>query len=237
MNDFGIKKTDFKNTLYKSEIHIDKPYVPQNANKSYNNKAKIILKKDSLNEKTNFYIRKINTLKKLDNNQDRLKSIERNLENINIQETTKRNFSTNRITLGDKTLSNNNTERSSLYSLRNKQRNELRLTNLNSVQLKNINMSNTFSNNPILRISENTMMKVDNKSDTDINHIIKEMQIKKRKFHLDKTNQTENEKNISFQTFNPVNIKEKISNIEKARKIMYDNKMSKLIDYFKQGGI
>ena len=30
---------------------------------------------------------------------------------------------------------------------------------------------------------------------------------------------------------------EKISNLEKAKNIMYDNKMGKLINYFRQGGI
>lgn len=275
LNDFAKKKTDFKNTLYKSDIHVDKPYVPQSLNKSNNSKPKLILSKDTIKEKGISYIKKI-SIKKIDDNcnqnslninsnnsnyynhqeKEKLKE-SNNLKNYNSNYynnnnkaliTTKRNDSNttfNKLTLGEKTFSNTNnnnnittTERNGLNTLKNKQKRELRLTNLNSVQLANVNMSNTFSNNPILRISENTAMRADKKSDTEVIVSVKNFEIKKRKFEINKTNEKEKEfeRNVSFNNFHPLN-KEKISNIDKARKVMYDNKMSKLMDYFNQGGI
>jgi hypothetical protein len=227
LNDFRTKKTDFKNTLYKSNIHIDKPYIPQNLNKSKKNRTKIIIRKDSINYSNN------NTR----NFQEREKLIERSFENNKVGNITKRNYSSSKLTLEDKTICDN-AERISLNTIKNKQRRELRLTNLISVQLANVNMTNTFSNNPILGISEHNITKVDRKSDTDINNRIKNFENKRRKFDFNKNKEKENEKNISFNNFQPLNYnKEKISNMEKAKKIMYDKKMSKLIDYFRQGGI
>ena len=143
--------------------------------------------------------------------------------------------STNKIFLEQNT-SENNTEKKALNFLKNKQSRELRLTNLNSVQLSNVNMSDTFSNNPILRIGESTIIRVDKKSDTDVIDRIKNIEDKKRKAEFNKTNEKENERNVSFNNFQPLN-ERKISTIQKAKNIMYDNKMSKLIDYFQQGGI
>ncbi len=267
LNDFGRKRTDFKNTLYKSEIHVDKfnnemKHQISNKNSSHNKtsrdnekQSKLISSKLSLKDKCNncnSNLRKFSINKSSEDNHNYNYNSQNNQEKDKEKDKNYVNSTKKIILAKQKTFLNNNThntnantnndlERNALTNIKNKKRRELRLTNVDCVQLANVNMSNTFSNNPILRLSENTIMRVDKVSETDIFDKLKSFQNKKPKPKLNsKANanekQQEYERVVSFSNFQPLN-QEKIGNMEKAKKIMYENKMGKLIDYFRQGGI
>lgn len=236
------KRSDFKNTLYKSEIHLDKPYVSQNSNRNSPNRS-MLSRKDSPKEKNNSFVRQKSIGKReLENKIHTIQTKSPNKMNINIienknnQEEKKCFFSKIKKEISNH-MKNNDSNKISLNTLKFKHRKELSINNLNSTQISNINTSNTISNNKPLRCSDDTIIKSKPSDAENYNQtrILKTL----RKTHeiTKKTNEDYDSDKNFFSNDIKINNHKKITNIEKAKKIMYDNKMSKLINYFRQGGI
>lgn len=218
---FNFNESTSKDSGFFSTDKISRPTIHNNSN--YNNKDKINESRYSKISNTNSKVREKDQISIISNITNRVKLIDGNKDNI--------------------TNNNNETARTK----KSQKSQQLSLTNLKGVDFSNIVSKNNFFGNG-RNSTTNTQSKNETSNDTEFkrtNEIIKlnsmNNAINSNAYEENKHSSTVAFKRIRNKSFN--NLKNIIAQnplaetsgnlyMDKARKIMIDNKMSKLIEHF-----